>query len=117
MLSSESFVDSGFGPCGLGPTPSPFAAIQTRPPVFGVGAAITGYEATGTLPSRLNFFGRTNLLRLLARPASRLQSERSANTATASSPLSATVRRQPSLDTDTCVGSVPIPSGRSTDSV
>src|SRR3954469_20259486 len=56
MKLSESFGDSGLGPLGLGPTPSPLAAIQISRSRCGVAPAKTGYEATGTRPISWNAF-------------------------------------------------------------
>jgi hypothetical protein len=42
MLSSESSGESGLGPFGFGPTPSPFAASQTSVRCRGVASTSTG---------------------------------------------------------------------------
>ena len=57
MWSSESSFESGIGPFGLGPTPSPFALTQASVWRLGVMPAATGYAAVGTRPRSLGAGG------------------------------------------------------------
>src|SRR5947209_1957675 len=111
MLSSESLGDRMLGPFGFGPTPTPFAEIQSRSWRFGAAPAKTGYEPVGTLPTSVNAAAPRFRLRRCPRFFFAGLSQRgfSENTATASSPESAASRRQPSAVTLTAVGSLPVP--------
>src|SRR3954449_3082693 len=51
---SLSSGEVGFGPFGFGPTPRPFAAIQTSRSRLFDAPAKTGYEAVGTRPISWN---------------------------------------------------------------